>query len=524
MENNFTKGYSECIKEISDEFLGFVSMEFPINICEDCAQMVESNVLPLLNSEKPKVMVYGIYNSGKSTLINALMRSEVAEIADKPMTDKISEFDNGEYILVDSPGVDAPIQHEDITTAFLNKCHIILFVISSKGGFESKKNYEKMAELMLLGIPFIIVLNERGYLSMPEWTPEQKIAAKLNYENELKEVQYKIIDNLISITGKKDITDKYEVYVLNAKKALKGILENKEKLYETSKISVLESRIEKMVQGSEINKVLKTPIANLRCAFDFIEKIIIDEMQNVSKYNYSSKIELLRKKHENLKNEIRVIIRYETERLIDETTAFFVNGDVDHLITLQYDLFETIEEKYAAHLNMLASCAKRSLNEIESIDQLIEYSGLFFEPEEFKGFQFNQDNADNEEVKYGIAGGNTDEPRKKFWQSQKAYERKLRSYYEKMAEKQNAFNLNKVNEELRAKQEARQRANGILFDIQKKLIEIFNNDLSEKFDLLLDAINNFVCDNKETYERAKTKLDELNLYRKKLDEIENKIF
>lgn len=49
-------------------------------------------------------MVYGIYNSGKSTLINALMRQEAAEMADRPMTDQISEFDRGEYVLVGFSG------------------------------------------------------------------------------------------------------------------------------------------------------------------------------------------------------------------------------------------------------------------------------------------------------------------------------------------------------------------------------------------------------------------------------------
>lgn len=36
------------------------------------------------------VMVYGIYNAGKSTLINALIGQEVAPTGDIPLTDKVA--------------------------------------------------------------------------------------------------------------------------------------------------------------------------------------------------------------------------------------------------------------------------------------------------------------------------------------------------------------------------------------------------------------------------------------------------
>ena len=148
------QGYDDIIEEIADDLLGYVGMEIPEE-CEYCASQINDSVRSLLNFDKPKVMVYGIYNSGKSTLINALMKQEVAEMADRPMTDQISEFDRGEYVLVDSPGIDAPIQHEMVTEEFLNKCHIILFVISSKGGFEGLYNYQK-------GYPFCYCLKRTG--------------------------------------------------------------------------------------------------------------------------------------------------------------------------------------------------------------------------------------------------------------------------------------------------------------------------------------------------------------------------
>lgn len=164
MESVFERkrDFTSRIKDTAEQFVQFTETEFS-DIGAYFSEKVNENVIRLLNIDKPKVMVYGIYNSGKSTLINALCKEEVAEMADRPMTDRISEYDRGDYFLIDSPGVDAPIEHEMITEEHINRCHIILFVISSKGLFEDRTNYEKLSNLIKREIPFIIVLNDRGY-------------------------------------------------------------------------------------------------------------------------------------------------------------------------------------------------------------------------------------------------------------------------------------------------------------------------------------------------------------------------
>ena len=141
---------------VAQDFVRFAGEEFADDFSY-FSEKTEENVISLLDVGKPKVMVYGIYNSGKSTLINSLCREEVAETADRPMTAQIAEYDRGDYCLVDSPGVNAPIQHEIVTEDYVNKCHIILFVISSKGLFEDRANYEKLAKLIAKEIPFVIV-------------------------------------------------------------------------------------------------------------------------------------------------------------------------------------------------------------------------------------------------------------------------------------------------------------------------------------------------------------------------------
>ena len=64
-----------------------------------------------LKDIKPQIMVYGIYNAGKSSIINELIKDDRAGVADRPMTDRVDYYEWNGYMLADTPGVGAPIEH-----------------------------------------------------------------------------------------------------------------------------------------------------------------------------------------------------------------------------------------------------------------------------------------------------------------------------------------------------------------------------------------------------------------------------
>ena len=516
------QGYAAVIENIADSLLGFVSMEVPEE-CDYCVSQIDHTVKSLLDFDKPKVMVYGIYNSGKSTLINALIKQEVAEMADRPTTDQITEFDCGEYVLVDSPGIDAPIAHERVTDEFLNKCHIILFVISSKGGFEGVYNYQKMAELIKKEIPFVIVLNERGYAIDPEWTPEEKALRKAEHEQELKNVQYKIIENLTRVTGDKDITQKYEVYVLNAKKALTGIQKNRLQLYEASKVGVLDQRIIQLVQSGSAVSVLKQPVTNLKSCFDYVETHIAKQMQCGSNHNFAAKIDILRKKQENLKDEMRILIRQATNSRIDGIASFYATNNAEAAEGEEYSIYQEVEDKYTSKLTELLAYIERSFKDIDCMDAIEDSSSnLNFE---FKSKDYSkrnmavQENAektvpDLEEEKKSILD---------FLKSRKKREEEKRERLERQAALINEQNQNKLNEQIRVRQEARQVAASDMFELQNLLISTVNTGIIEKFEEIITYIQAVDCENKQLREEGKRKLRELAAIRKPLTDFENKL-
>lgn len=299
---------ADQIQGISQKFLGVVQEILP-NEYNETRKNMESDVLPLLDIKKPKIMVYGIYNSGKSTLINAILKEERAKMADRPQTDSIDEYDAGNYILVDAPGVDAPIEHEKVTNEYLSKCHIILFVMSSKGGFESKENYWRLLELINKNIPFIIVLNERSMGVNSQMSEEEKRAIQQKYQNDINGAKRKIIKNLVDISDE-SITRKYEVVNLDAKKALVGIQKNKMQLFDVSNVNVLEDRIEEILYSNrEVKKLFMQPLVNLREKMQDAEKQVFQKYEGIDKKDYANIFNIIQLKKENVLTELQTIIK-----------------------------------------------------------------------------------------------------------------------------------------------------------------------------------------------------------------------
>lgn len=68
----------------------------------------------LMNSgDLPKVAVYGKYNHGKSSLLNALVGEERFKVTDKRETVHVSEFEANGIVWIDTPGLDADVEGED---------------------------------------------------------------------------------------------------------------------------------------------------------------------------------------------------------------------------------------------------------------------------------------------------------------------------------------------------------------------------------------------------------------------------
>ena len=93
-----------------------------------------------LDNLQPRIMVFGIYNAGKSSIINELIREDKAKVQDVPTTDRIDIYKWNGYDIADTPGVGAPIEHEKVTAEALKAADVVLFVMSTTGSNEKAEN------------------------------------------------------------------------------------------------------------------------------------------------------------------------------------------------------------------------------------------------------------------------------------------------------------------------------------------------------------------------------------------------
>lgn len=518
---NKKRDISSRISDIANSFNDFVVLEFP-DFAASFGKKIDENVLNLLTVEKPKVMVYGIYNSGKSTLINALCKEEVAEMADRPMTDQITEYDRGDYVLVDSPGVDAPIQHELVTEEHINKCHIILFVISSKGLFEDRTNYVKMANLIKKDIPFVIILNDRGYQIEKKMTDEQRKKVKFDHEQELKIIQYKIIKNLVTESGDKNIADKYEVIILNAKKAWNGIEKGKPQLYRASNVEFLDKRINQLLTSDvAIGSIFKQPISNLKESINEIEKMITQTMSGNSSEDFGMRLHTLERKKDNIVEDLRILTLQAVQSHLDELTNSYVSGDADIFETIANSIFMDIDDRYTAKLNELLVFVDHNFKDLNLYFDGM--SNLMFDSNGRVGSKMNFVSTETTQSKYESS---TMEEKKGFFdflKSRKRREEEKREKLEREASMRNKMAQYQVQENIRRKQEARQLASSDLDVLYREFNAIVTKGLDEKYDDLISQIQDIDCFNKQVLENGKRQMEQIRNFRKMLTAIENEL-
>ena len=166
------------------------------------------------------ITLYGAYNAGKSTLINVLSGREVAPVADIPKTDKVDRYQWNDYVLLDTPGINAPIKDREVTAEQLSRSSVILFVIRD-GDMDSKDVYDRLFDLLRRNKKIFIVLNNQ----LENAEQKQQAAEHIR----------QILVNL-ALAHQVDLPKlaEIEIVAINLHTAFKGRVQNQEKLLEHS--------------------------------------------------------------------------------------------------------------------------------------------------------------------------------------------------------------------------------------------------------------------------------------------------
>lgn len=173
-----------------------------------------------LRDQRIQVMLFGAYNAGKSTVINAMLGAERARVGDIPTTDVVAEYEWQGHGLLDTPGVNAPIEHETISKERLQRADLVLFVMRQEDQ-DNRDIVTRIFELLEAGRPLFILLN----YSDSDIEQLQLVRERLNAVLLAEASKRKISVDALS---------RVPMVLMSAPAALKARLEGKERLLEHS--------------------------------------------------------------------------------------------------------------------------------------------------------------------------------------------------------------------------------------------------------------------------------------------------
>lgn len=203
------------------------------------AKQAQQEVQQLWQQDAIHIMLFGAYSAGKSTLINALRGTEEAARGETPTTDIVEQYRWGDLVLQDTPGVNAPVEHENITRDALVRADLVLFVIRA-GDHDTMDVYRRLLGMIADGKPVMITLN---------YSAHGEDAA-----GNVTEIHRAISQNLLRLAPEYGVSEatleQLTIYPMQFLSALKATLDNKRTLLLNSGLPALSEALTHWAAGS----------------------------------------------------------------------------------------------------------------------------------------------------------------------------------------------------------------------------------------------------------------------------------
>ena len=218
-------------------------------------------------SQEIRIAVFGKFNHGKSTLLNAIIGQEIFKTADKRQTVKNAEYLHNEIIWIDTPGLDADIKGLDDTKAMAGafKMADFVFLVHRVDTGELDKH-----EMQL-------------YHDLIQHNATKKMCLVLTQIDQLDNTQ---LDQVISTITKQ--MPELSIIPVSATRYQKGKRDHKQIFVERSGLQVLFEKVEQFVTGdiqasrqSEINMLIQKITAELEKMRFAIESELYEARANM---------------------------------------------------------------------------------------------------------------------------------------------------------------------------------------------------------------------------------------------------
>ena len=358
----------------------FVAIENELNKIDDILEKKLDNyekeradISQKLQEKNIKIMFFGAYNAGKSTLINTILKENRAKIGDIPTTDTIDTYLWNDYKLLDTPGINAPIEHENISKEQLEKSDLIVFVIR-KDDEDASSTYREIFDLLKKEKDVFLVFNYNGLDK--NGIGEGSVQLSINRLNQImlsQATKYGVEDSVL---------EKIELIPINLKTALKARLENKKKLLEHANYNQFEERfllwLGQYNNEHQILKTLKSQIEN---------QLLLPIIKSIDKNHTQldgllGALELLTAQKESLKTEMEVFVQDKVSTLLPKVIHLLEENNRDGVKDELSTVYKEIEQYLSKILKeSILTIEKESLKlQSSEIREVPNSKGIGFDP------------------------------------------------------------------------------------------------------------------------------------------------
>lgn len=306
----------------------------------------------------PTFMIYGTYNSGKSTLLNALFGEKVAPMGDKPTTKEIHEHKFNGFTIYDTPGLNANNEDDIISREHLQKSDAVIFVMQDGSSVEARYIYTAMAEILKNNKKLLVAVN------IKEYDDEN---CDLVSEKSIK-ITEKVAQNLQKISSEYGVeTQNIQIKVVNALEALEAKMENDEELLNLSGYPQIELAIKNLMQNSNSNDVENTINQFLKEKLEKISQICDLNFENEKQKSISELITYLEKQRDSFKIEQNRKLGSHILKLKDNLIKVLSseNPSEAKLNELRDEKINLIYDEFSQDLNNMCSEISRKADEFQ---------------------------------------------------------------------------------------------------------------------------------------------------------------
>lgn len=315
-------------------------------ICAECGKNTDSFVKDtdeVLSRSTPCLMFYGLYNAGKSSIINALTGEETAAVGDIPTTTRVQNINWNGFLIVDTPGLNAQTEHTLTADSQIDKSDVVLFVIDDMN-VDEKSFYYAFINVLKKDKPVLIVINQKNADGPVEQSPNISI------------LREQIVSNIRYAAKEQGIADVEHnryfrgIIAVNAMTAwaARSYPENiAQRLKIESNINELTKQMQMVLNSSNGVRMLIPALDIINSALsDLSQDMKAGIKSDLQKTYYSTRDNILRQK-ESLYNRLMTEGRTKINAFADKAAASVSTGEAVDVSEIRDSLEQTVRQAFA---------------------------------------------------------------------------------------------------------------------------------------------------------------------------------